>query len=116
MPDFLDNLDFMSRSTTLRLHGVARTFFDPANPDHCASLKHFMEQGTWGNVQFYPEFPYTEVPMTVLAKFVAYHLKVETKSSAVRAAEAAANRSNLAETAAANLERGKLLQPAHENT
>jgi hypothetical protein len=54
--------------------------------------------------------------MTVLAKFVAYHLKVETKSSAVRAAEAAANRSNLAETAAANLERGKLLQPAHENT
>jgi len=115
MPDFLDNLDFMSRSTILRKHGVARTFFNPADPLHCASLKHFMEHGSW-TVQFYPEFPYTEVPMTVFAKFAEYHLKVKTKSSATRAAEAAENRTSLAKTAAANLERGKLLQAAHETT
>ncbi|WP_407305382.1 hypothetical protein [Acinetobacter sp.] len=100
MPEFLDsgNLDFMSRSATLRLHGTARTFFDPQNLVHCESLKNFLENGAWGAVQFYPEFPYTDVPTTVLSKFAAHALNVTRKAGA------------------ANLAIGKILtQRMHEN-
>ena len=66
--------DFMSRSTILRKHSSARTFFDPLNSEHCESLKRFIETGNWGSVQFFPEYPFTEVPMTVLMKFTRQRL------------------------------------------
>jgi hypothetical protein len=77
MPEFIDvgTPDFMSRSSILRLHGSKRAFFDAKKPEHLASLKRFIETGNWGTVQFYPEYPFTDVPMTVLMKFAGHHLK-----------------------------------------
>jgi hypothetical protein len=69
MPDFSDASDFLSKSTILRRAGVNRQFFDPDNPDHVDSLRTFINTGNWGAVQFYCEFPFTDVPMTVLMKF-----------------------------------------------
>lgn len=102
------SFDFMSRSTALRAHGQKRTSFDPANPEHVESLKCFMETGSWGSVLFFPEFPYTEVPMTVLAKFAAHQLNVKRLSLAEKAIRAAEARKPLAEIAARNLEVGQL--------
>ena len=81
MPNFLDigNNDFMNRSAALRIHGVKRAYFDPANKAHCQSLKVFLETGGWGDIMFFPEFPYTEVPATVLAKFARYRLKTTSQ-------------------------------------
>jgi len=81
MPSFTDasTQDFMSRSTNLRRHGLARAIFDPTNPAHQASLKKFIETGNWGTVQFYPEFPFTDVPMTVLMKMAAHTLKAQSR-------------------------------------
>lgn len=73
------NSDFMYRSSILRQHGQARTYFDPANKLHCASLKVYLETGSWGDVQFFPEYPYTDVPTTVLAKFAKFRLKASPK-------------------------------------
>ncbi len=77
MPEFIDTgtQDFMSRSTRLRQHGAARTIFDPTNFEHRESLRVFNETGNWGAVQFHIEFPYTDVPMTVLRKFSKYALE-----------------------------------------
>lgn len=61
--------DFLNHSTALRLTRMHRQHFDPKNPAHLESLKTFVETGNWGEVQFYCERPYTDVPMTVLMKF-----------------------------------------------
>lgn len=64
-------------SSSVVLSGIAhsREFFDPANPVHLASLKSFVNTGNWGEVQFYPELPYTNVPMTVFTKFAKHALE-----------------------------------------
>ena len=87
MPDFVDPSDYLSRSTILRNVSSHRVAFDPTNPEHCKSLKKFLETGNWGNVMFYPEYPYTDVPTYVLAKFAAHHLKAKRKTSAEAALE-----------------------------
>ena len=74
MPDFIDNHDFLNRSTILRRATVTRATFDPTNQEHLASLKSFIATGNWGAVQFYCEFPFTDVPMTALMKFAGFHL------------------------------------------
>lgn len=110
MPNFTDtgSLDFMSKSTTLRVHGAARTFFDPTNPSHVESLKLFVETGSWGNVHFYPEMPYTDVPMTVMTKFVSHQLGAVRLTAGQKATKAAAQRAELALIAAKNLEIGEI--------
>ncbi len=69
MPDFADTNDFLSKSTILRRASVNRQHFDPTDPEHLESLKTFIETGNWGKVQFFCEYPFTDVPMTVLVKF-----------------------------------------------
>lgn len=53
---------------------VRREVFDPTNQEHLESFKLFLHTGAWGAVQFYPEVPHIEVPMTVLVKFAKHHL------------------------------------------
>jgi hypothetical protein len=116
MPDFIDLSDFLSRSSALRNHGRTRAAFDPANPDHLASLKKFLETGSWGAIMFFPEFPFTDVPTYVLTKYASYQLGASRKSNAEQAVEAAAARKSLAEVAARNLELGELVDPVHEDS
>jgi hypothetical protein len=64
---------------------VRREIFDPANPLHLESFKIFLATGNWGAVQFQPEAPYTEVPMTVVMKYAQYTLNVTMESPVDRA-------------------------------
>lgn len=91
MPEFVDvgTQDFMSRSTILQKHGSRRAFFDATNPDHQESLRTFIATGNWGGVHFYPEYPFTDVPMTVLMKFAGHHLGAERTSHDARVLKAA---------------------------
>lgn len=77
MPDFVDKgiSDFLVKSSALRRHGLTREYFDPANPKHVASMKHYMETGSY-TVQFYPEDPFIDVPMTMFRKYAGQHLDV----------------------------------------
>lgn len=77
MPDFVESHDFLNNSTILRRASVNRQHFDPANAEHIESLKAFIRTGNWGTVQFYCEFPFTDVPMTVLMKYTSYLLNVK---------------------------------------
>lgn len=54
---------------------VKREKFDPTNAAHLESLTAYLRTGNWGDIQFYPELPFIEVPITVLTKFAAHHLK-----------------------------------------
>lgn len=76
MPDFVENSDFLNNSTILRRAGANRQYFDPRNQEHIESLKSFIQTGNWGTVQFYCEFPFTDVPMTVLMKHAGHLLNV----------------------------------------
>jgi len=82
MPDFVEPNDHLARSSILRQVSNHRVSFDPSKKAHCESLKSFLETGRWGNVMFYPEYPYTDVPTYVLAKFACHALKVKRKTSA----------------------------------
>lgn len=59
------------------LSRVNRVTFDPSKKAHLESVKTFMETGNWGDIQFFCEYPYTDVPMTVLTKFTAFKLKAD---------------------------------------
>lgn len=80
MPDFADTNDFLNKSTILRRASVNRQHFDPADYDHLESLKTFISTGNWGEIQFFCEFPFTEVPMTVLMKFARHRLNAKRQS------------------------------------
>lgn len=77
MPDFTSTNTFMSGSTVLQRNISTRTFFNPDDLSHQESLAKFIRTGNWGVVQFYPEKPFTDVPMTVLMKFAGRHLGVQ---------------------------------------
>lgn len=106
MPAFIDSNDFLTRSSVLRGHGRTRVAFDPADQEHLASLKNFLETGNWGSVMFFLEYPFTDVPTYVLTKYASHQLGAHRKSNAERAVSD--RRELLAETARANLEKGKL--------
>lgn len=74
MPAFLETSDFLNRSTILRHTNPNRTTFDPNNSDHVDSLRTFIQTGNWGKVMFHCEFPFTDVPTTVLMKFAGSRL------------------------------------------
>lgn len=98
MPDFADSNDFLSKSTILRRAGVNRQFFDPTDVKHIESLRSFIRTGNWGKVQFYCEFPFTDVPMTVLMKYTGYLLNAKRQSDEeVLAAKIMAGESVLSE-------------------
>lgn len=89
MPDFLDHPDCLNMSTILRRQSVVRTFFDPSLQSHLDSLDVFLRTGNWGEVQFYCEHPYTDVPMTVLMKFALYEQGITRETGAERNARLA---------------------------
>lgn len=64
---------------------VNRVNFDPTNAAHLESFKTFLRTGTWGELQFYPEIPYIEVPMTVMMKFALHTLDVKIETAAEKA-------------------------------
>jgi hypothetical protein len=59
---------------------VNREIFDPTNATHLLSLKIFLATGNWGDVQFYPEAPFTEAPATVLTTYARHVLGVKAQS------------------------------------
>lgn len=77
MPNFIDSCDPLGKSSLLRTNVVRREIFDPTKHEHQLSLKHYLDTGTWGEIQFYAEHPFTEVPITVLTKYAKFVLKYE---------------------------------------
>ena len=49
---------------------VRREHFDASNTEHVASFRHFVTTGSWGEIQFHAEMPYTTVPATVTQKYL----------------------------------------------
>lgn len=76
--------EMLSAAATLRQPLVERAHFDPTNPDHLASLDAYLQTGNWGAVQFFPELPFVEVPITVLTKFAMHQRKVRSETEAER--------------------------------
>ena len=87
MPEFVDDggNDFMSRSAALRNHGRTRAAFDPRNEKHVASLKHYLETGSWGDVMFFLEHPFTDVPTYVLTQYTSFMLGAKRETPAEKA-------------------------------
>lgn len=86
MPDFVENgNDFLSRSAALRTHGGSRAAFDPKNEKHVASLKHYLETGSWGDVMFFLEHPFTDVPTYVLTQYACHQLGASRETPAEKA-------------------------------
>ena len=81
MPDFNDSSDFLNNSSILKRGSVNRQHFDPTNPEHLESLKTFVKTGNWGKVQFFCEYPFSDVPMTVLMKFAGHHLQASRRKT-----------------------------------
>ncbi len=65
---------------------IQREIFNPKLKRHVDSLKVFLRTGNWGAVQFYPEVPYIEVPMTVMVKYLRHSLKIDVETAAEMAA------------------------------
>ena len=63
---------------------IDRQKFDPTNDSHLASFEVFMRTGNWGNIQFFAELPYNEVPMTVLMKYAEHMSGVKRESTSER--------------------------------
>lgn len=69
---------------------VNREIFDPTNEAHIESFKIFLRAGNWGDIQFYPEVPYTEAPATVMAKFSRHVLNIVPEAAVARSERLAA--------------------------
>jgi hypothetical protein len=69
---------------------VNRQTFNPKSPAHVKSLETFLRTGTWGDVSFFIEAPFTDVPTTVLTKFALAKLNVTPETAAERMARYAA--------------------------
>lgn len=63
---------------------IERVYFDPSNAAHVESFKCFISTGNWGDIQFYPELPYIEVPITVLMKFALHQLNTKRETEEER--------------------------------
>ena len=80
----------LNTAASLRAPLVKREIFDPVNPHHLASLDVFLKTGNWGNVQFFAELPFVEVPITVLTKYALWCRAVQPETATERAARMAA--------------------------
>ena len=53
-----------------------RVVFDPANPEHLAQVKFFIDNKKWKDgCPFYLQHPYLEIPAMVANKFLEHALK-----------------------------------------
>lgn len=80
----------MAADVLRRARLVRREIFDPTNESHVESFKVFLVTGSWGDIQFYPEDPYTEAPATVMSKYAMHQLGVARESTDDRQARLAA--------------------------
>jgi hypothetical protein len=53
-----------------------RAVFDPRNKAHVASLKTFLETGSWGDILFLAEGNFVDVPSSVMMKYLHHVLKI----------------------------------------
>ena len=81
----------MASDILRRARLVRREIFDPTNPEHIESFKVFLRTSSWGDIQFYPEDPYTEAPATVMFKYAAHILGITAETAEERAVRLAAN-------------------------
>ena len=79
----------LNTSATLRHPLVKRHTFDPTDPTHLESMDVFLKTGNWGSVQFYPELPFVEVPITVLTKYALHQRKVQVENATERSSRLA---------------------------
>lgn len=86
MPDFVETPDFLNTSSLLRQHSKSREVFKPDNSEHRKSLQNFIKTGNWGDVKFFCEAPYTDVPTTVLMAFASFELKTKRNTLAEQTA------------------------------
>lgn len=84
MPNFIEVQDALNRSTVLRKATPTRVEFNAENPMHLESLKKFIETGVWGEVSFHCEYPFTDVPMTVLVKYAGHMLGTARETASTR--------------------------------
>lgn len=63
---------------------IDRQKFDPTNDSHMLSFSIFMRTGNWGDIQFFSELPYNEVPMTVLMKYAEFMSGIKRETVAER--------------------------------
>ena len=71
--------DSLGQSGILRNARIERAEFDPTRKEHLESLREFLNTGSWGKIQFYPEAPYLNVPETVLRKTANWALQMVKK-------------------------------------
>lgn len=76
----------LNAAASLRQSLIERAVFDPTNQEHLESLDAYLRTGNWGAIQFLPELPFVEVPITVLTKFAMHQRKVHGESAVERAA------------------------------
>jgi len=76
----------ISAAASLRQPLIERVCFDPTDPTHLESLDVYLKTGNWGAVQFFPELPFVEVPITVLTKFALHVRKVSLETDSERRA------------------------------
>jgi hypothetical protein len=89
MPNFVETSDFLNRSTILRATNPNRVTFDPTNGIHLESLRSFIATGNWGSTMFHCEFPFTDVPTTVMMKFTGHMLGAHRETAESRIARIA---------------------------
>ena len=76
--------DFLSATILTRYVTRHRQIFDPENIEHLTSAQKFINTGSWGNTQFLVEYPYVDVPTTVLMKFAKHSLNAAIKDTTAR--------------------------------
>jgi hypothetical protein len=75
MPNFVnDSVQTLVASKLQPMQFVKREIFNPTNTQHIDSLRKFITTGNWGDIQFFAEHPYTDVPSCVMRKFAQYQL------------------------------------------
>lgn len=92
---------------------VQREYFNPELARHVESLRVFLATGNWGDVQFYPEVPFIEVPMTVMMKYLRFTLHVQHETAAETSARLR-EKGVLSNTPRAVIDSAASLQKANE--
>jgi hypothetical protein len=68
--------DMLGQSGILRNARIERYEFDPTKAAHLDSLRNYLLTGNWGDIMFYTEAPYLNVPETVLRKTADWALRM----------------------------------------
>lgn len=106
----------LNTAASLRHPLIERHVFDPTDPTHLESMDTFLRTGNWGAVQFFPELPFVEVPITVLTKFAMHQRKLSVESSSERRDRLAAKNLVHGQVVESKADRKKRLELASQVT